>query len=82
MPSGPYKLGWQVIVGRGLGLNVLAGGYARETFSAHCWRRREDLFWKQARVVVDFLFFWQPQHCMTQYLRELEIYEIYVSSSK
>ena len=64
MPTGPYKLSWQFIVWLDLGLNVLTGGYARETFSARCHRRQhEQRSMYYARKIVNTLFFWMPDHC-------------------
>lgn len=67
MPAGPVAYGWQCVLWLDQGLNVLCGGYSRETFSAHCWRRRNDMFWAIALRVVDRLFFFQKDHCKMQY---------------
>ena len=70
MPAGIGPYTWQWVLWLDQGLNVLCGGYSRETFSAHCWRCRDEWFWGHARPVVDALFFWQPDHCRTQFERE------------
>ena len=72
MPAGPQPYARQWLLWLDCGLNVLCGGYHAETFSAHCWRRRYDPFWYTARRVVDWLFFWQPNHCEIAYRNMIE----------
>jgi hypothetical protein len=43
-------------------------GFAGETLSARAWRLRED---SNGYRVIDFIFFWQPNHCMNAYLNRL-----------
>lgn len=45
-------------------------GMADETISARCWRLRERPFWLALQVLVDCLFFWEPNHCADSYLME------------
>lgn len=53
------------------GFNVLTGGYADETFSARCHRRQHDSqAMGIAREVVNTLFFWQEDHCLTAFQNE------------
>lgn len=48
--------------------NALVGGYACETFSARCYRcRDESKFWPIAMKVVNTIFFFQPEHCKQAY---------------
>lgn len=52
--------------------NTLAGGWADETFSARCWRKREDsAWWGWGRRIVDALFFWDGNHCRESYESEV-----------
>ena len=39
-------------------------GLATESLSARAWRLRND---SNGYKVIDFLFFWQPNHCMSAY---------------
>ena len=52
-------------------VNTVAGGWADETLSARAWRRGlTHPGWDAARMVIDLLFFWQPDHCQAAYLSE------------
>lgn len=54
-------------------INTLAGGWADETFSARCWREgKASKGWNMARIAVDALFWFQPQHCFNSYISEFE----------
>ncbi|MFZ5762822.1 MAG: pseudouridine synthase [Thermodesulfobacteriota bacterium] len=53
-------------------LNALCGGWADETLSARMWRHRTLPGWRQARKIVDQLFFWQPNHCYQSWVNEKE----------
>ena len=51
--------------------NALAGGWADETFSARCWRLRNNgKGWALARAFVDAVFFFDPEHCKESYESE------------
>lgn len=53
--------------------NTLAGGWADETFSARCWREgKTSRTWGAARIMVDALLWFDPQHCFNSYLSEFE----------
>ncbi len=44
-------------------------GYADETLSARAWRLRDQSdAWKR----IDFIFFWDPDHCRKSYESELQ----------
>lgn len=46
-------------------------GMADESISARSWRLRyTGRNWLYAHKVIDFLFFWQDQHCKTAYISE------------
>lgn len=48
-------------------------GWADETLSAHAWRSRtSSRSWARARVVIDFLFFWQANHCEAAHESEVK----------
>lgn len=47
-------------------------GMADETLSARAWRLREQsAFAARAVVVIDAIFFWEPNHCQNSYNSEL-----------
>ena len=45
-------------------------GKADETISARAWRLRERGPWNVALIVIDFLFFFDKNHCEKSYLSE------------
>ena len=46
--------------------NAVIGGWADETLSSRAWR--EDR--RRLVVVIDFLFFWEDNHCEASYINE------------
>ena len=46
--------------------NAVIGGWADETLSSRAWR--EDR--RRLVVVIDFLFFWEGNHCEASYISE------------
>jgi len=52
--------------------NAICGGYADETISARCWRRRASRPYTILRPVIDGLFFWQRDHCRSAYESEVK----------
>lgn len=52
-------------------LSAITGGWADETFSARCWRRRANPKWNRAVNILNALFFWQENHCKTAYESEI-----------
>ena len=54
-------------------LNAIIGGYADETFSARCWRRRGDKTWRFFQKLVDKVFFFDKNHCQTSYESERQL---------
>lgn len=44
-------------------INTLCGGWADETLSARCWRKRAYKGWNRASHVINTIFFWQDNHC-------------------
>jgi hypothetical protein len=52
--------------------NMLMRGSFSETLSARAHRLREEKHhaWGWTAGVIDFLFFWEPDHCRQQYERE------------
>jgi hypothetical protein len=54
--------------------NVLLGGYADETLSSRAYRawRGEKIFGKIFKPLIDTIFFWDPDHCRTSYLAEIQ----------
>lgn len=63
---------FQVLVALDQLINTLFWGYADETLSARAWRHHlkgdKDWIYK----LIDFLFFWQENHCKEAYESELE----------
>ena len=53
-------------------VNAIGGGSPDETISARAYRRAEagSTFWKIGRKLIDWMFFWQPQHTKDAYLAE------------
>lgn len=53
-------------------VNAVSGGSPDETISARAYRQAEagNTFWKIGRTLIDWLFFWQPQHTKDAYLAE------------
>ena len=52
-------------------LNALTpGGWADETISARCWRLRSRRGWNVARLVIDTVLFFDPNHCEESYKSE------------
>jgi hypothetical protein len=61
----------QVLIAIDQLFNTALGGWADETLSARCWRKRNDDYaWEAACWVIDRLFFWQHQHCRQSYESE------------
>ena len=53
----------------------LFNGNPDESISARCYREGvilDVVKWDAARVIVDWLFFWESEHCMNSYLVDLE----------
>lgn len=53
--------------------NALLLGYADETLSSRAYRADRDrkIFGRIFRPMIDWLFFWQSNHCHQAYLEEL-----------
>lgn len=48
-------------------------GYADETLSARAWRlSATSEYARYTRIAIDILFFFDPDHCRTSYLSEVE----------
>lgn len=46
------------------------GGSWRNTLSGEAWHQREHKHWGRTHRAIDWLFFWQTNHCQGQALRE------------
>lgn len=44
-------------------------GLADETLSARAWRLRDD---SRAYKFINFIFFWQENHCLDSFIAEME----------
>jgi hypothetical protein len=63
----------QVAIALDQAFNTLAGGWADETLSARAWRmQNRSPRWKYARIIIDAVFFWQPNHCLAAYTSEVQ----------
>ena len=53
--------------------NAVIGGWADETLSARSYRAHRDgkLLGKITMPVIDLLFFWQADHCLSAYRAEV-----------
>lgn len=67
-----------ILVGLAQLLCTLFGGWPDETTSSYLWRleRQGRLAGRLFRPVVDWLFFWQPEHCARSYDAERARYHL------
>jgi hypothetical protein len=56
---------WQILMAFDQLVNALLGGWADETLSARCYRTK-SIFERP----INWLFFWQPDHCHQAYIWE------------
>lgn len=54
-------------------LNAILGGWYDETISSRAYRKSLDhsysgLAWRYVKVVIDFVFFWQIEHCKHSFI--------------
>jgi len=46
---------------------------ANESISGRAYRlENTSVFWKYARIVIDYVMFWDPQHCKSSYLADYQ----------
>lgn len=57
--------------------NALIGGWADETISSRAFRQSHKTHWRIAYRVINFLFFWQKDHCYLAYLAELKRHQTF-----
>ena len=51
--------------------NSILGGWPDESLRARAWRCKDrNMKWKIARIVIDTIFFFDPDHCQTSDLAE------------
>jgi hypothetical protein len=60
----------QVLIAFDQLLNTVHGGWADETISSRAWRLRHRWPYKAYRVMLDVLFFFDPEHCKASYESE------------
>ena len=62
-------------------VNALCKGYPDETISARAWRLKDQSkFWMVMEMVIDGIFFFDPNHCYESYLAErnrTQLHELY-----
>lgn len=65
---------WNILIGLDQLCNVLLAGFPDETFSARAYRkaRAGQWFWRALRWLIDKVFFWDADHCLSSYQREME----------
>lgn len=62
---------WQNLIAIDQLANTLTGGWADETISSRAFRmRHESKWWATARVLIDLLFLFDPNHCEAAYQSE------------
>jgi len=52
--------------------NVVFAGRPDETISSRAHRLRHRPFWALARRGINWLFFWQEDHCQKAWMREMQ----------
>lgn len=65
--------GKQILIAADQLLNACTpGGWADETFSSRCWRKREEKIWKWLHKVIDRVAAWlgDLNHCEESYKSE------------
>lgn len=62
----------QVLIAFDQLINALMGGWADETLSSRAWRHYVDGSRKWPKVIIDALFFFDPDHCKNSYVSEIE----------
>lgn len=61
----------QILIAIDQFFNALLGGWADETLSSRAWRQRnKKIRWFIAYSVIEFIFFWQKDHCKTAFYSE------------
>lgn len=53
-------------------VNAMLAGFPDETMSSRAWRWEQDGVRAWPRRVIDWLFFWEEQHCQQSYISERE----------
>ena len=63
---------WTFLIWLDRCVNALLGGSYDETLSGRAWRLKikHQPYWYWTSDVIDALFFWQMNHCRTQYEAE------------
>lgn len=61
---------YRVLIAVTQALNALLGGWPDESLSSRAWRQREADGWAFVVLLIDFLFFWQDDHCLRAYESE------------
>jgi len=56
---------------------LLLFGDARETISARAWRLRKHPVWGKVRIVIDAIFFFDPNHCRESFRGELRVVQFF-----
>lgn len=51
--------------------NAIFMGSPDETLSARCWRKKASQPWKMFRICIDYIFFWQKEHCKSAWSSEM-----------
>ena len=59
--------------------NTVLGGHPSESLSARAWRLRDEPFWSEARVIIDTLFWFDPDHCRRTLEADLQRAQAFVA---
>jgi hypothetical protein len=63
----------QILIALDQLINTILGGMADETISSRAHRKQhKSRRWKFMRRIIDWIFFWQKDHCYQSYLAELD----------
>lgn len=63
----------QILIAFDQFINSIFGGWADETLSSRLYRKRNvNCFWKVSKEFVDFIFFFQKEHCKSSYESEVK----------
>lgn len=54
-------------------VNLFLGGIYNETLSSRAYRMKvkKQPYWGWTADAVDWIFFWEPNHCLNQWRREV-----------
>lgn len=60
-----------ILIGIDQLINTIIKGDPDETISSRAWRSYADGSLKWPKILIDFIFFWEKDHCYNAYLSEV-----------